>query len=281
MAPSGYASFLAEAGVQLAGFRMLDQPVEYLGEEYEKLIHGLPYETILQKGAIKYMVTGETGKIDLNWNENSTQLLRLFLEFHGLETEQIDIIVDALLDWRDTDDLVRLNGAEMKAYEELVPSYIPRNGNIEDPAEFFLIYGTELLRGKLVAEEVFTVRNPNGNGKIDYNNLTPAMLDFVTDRDESKKEAYREALALSPTGKLNPATARQVFGDERYDLLAPYFNENNPSPGRYYAVIAYGQAYAENAQEEQIPSGPVCRIDAVIGKEARGFRIVSWKEQFI
>ena len=87
-------------------------------------------------------------------NRSSRQLLKLFLEYHELEPDQVVTVVDSLLDWRDSDDLHRLNGAEKETYEALEPPYIPRNGKIMDPAEFFLIHGTDMLVDRFTADGV-------------------------------------------------------------------------------------------------------------------------------
>ena len=189
--------FLAEAGISLGLFRLLDRPMDIpeLGreEDWESFYEGFEYEVYLPNGKVTYYVSNETGKIDLN--KSPQQLIELYLQFHlGADTEeddQIAIIVDSLLDWRDSDDLHRLNGAESETYEELDDPYIARNGKIEDPSEFFLINGTEPLVGKFFAQEIFTVYNTKG--KINFNSVTPAMLDFLTGGDKGKIEAYREA----------------------------------------------------------------------------------------
>jgi type II secretory pathway component PulK len=277
------ANQLAEAGVNLAIFRILDSPAEYQGEEYERLDHGVPYETELATGKVKYVVTSETGKIDLNYdlihNPQLRRLLELFFEFHGLEPEEIATVIDSLIDWTDTDDLLSLNGAEKKHYEALADPYIPQNGRIKDPAEFFLINGTERLVGKFNAGEVFTVNNTTR--KINYNNLTPAMLDFITNGDSSKKEAYFEEIAIAQNGKLNQAQALQIFGAERMDLLGPYLIDTS-AQGLLYSVIAFGSIKTEDeaGEENEENKGPASRIDALLYKQGGGFKIISWKEQY-
>lgn len=270
------AAFLAEAGVNLALFRLQDTPVEYLGEEYEKFMQGYMYEATLPNGKVEYLVAGESGKINLN--SAPRRLLELFFEHHGLEPEEIATVLDSLEDWKDSDDFHKINGAEKKQYEELEIPYIPRNGNIEDPAEFFLIYGTTPLIGKFDAEEIFTVQNTNSR-TIDYNKATPAILDFLTGGDEEKKAAYIESRAAY--GDLNDATARQVFGDERYDLLSPYLTNRSSLQDPYLTIIATGKVTDKDDAETEDKKLPACRVDALVKKEGAGYKILSWKEQYI
>ena len=62
-------------------------------------------------------ITGEGGRLNLNWlvsgeNPQHLELLRRFLESKGIDLNERDHMIDCLLDWVDPDNLVRLNGAE-------------------------------------------------------------------------------------------------------------------------------------------------------------------------
>ncbi len=183
--------FLAAGGVQLAIFRKNDQVEDSEGTQYQRFLEGYPYETMIGgKGRIRYFLVSESGKIDLN--TYPPELMQLFLAYKGLEQEEIDTVLDSLLDWRDPDDLHRVNGAEKDYYQSLEDPYIPRNGRIVEPSEFFLVKGTERLAGKFDPEAVFTVYN--SRSRINFNSLTPEMLDFLTNGDKDAIAAYYEAL---------------------------------------------------------------------------------------
>jgi len=226
---------LAEGGVNLGLFRLLDKPVEYINEDYEKFLEGYKYNTFLETGLLTYYVVNESGKLDLN--KLNKPLLDLFLEYMKIEPDQREVIIDSLLDWEDSDDLHRINGAELDTYEALDDPYIPRNGKIMDPSEFFLVYGTTPLAGLFKASEIFTVHN--STGLINFNSLTPMMLDFLTEGDEDKIKAYHEAQEMY--GTLSQEQARQILGDERFDQCSAgltYSSGNN----RYYSIVAQGEA---------------------------------------
>ncbi|MBU0964762.1 MAG: general secretion pathway protein GspK [Proteobacteria bacterium] len=226
---------LAEGGVNLGLFRLLDKPVEYINEDYEKFLEGYEYNAFLETGLLTYYVVNESGKLDLN--KLNKPLLELFLEYMKIEPDQREVIIDSLLDWEDGDDLHRLNGAELDTYQDLDDPYIPRNGKIMDPSEFFLVYGTEPLSGLFKANEIFTVHNDSG--LINFNSLTPMMLDFLAEGDETKIKEYHEAQELY--GSLTQEQARQILGDERFDQCSAgltYSSGNN----RYYSIVALGEA---------------------------------------
>lgn len=278
----GRAAFLAQAGVNIALFRLLDRPQDVdMEEEYGTLLGGQPYRARLDFGAVDYTVVNESGKIDLN--AGPARLMELFLEYHGVDPDQIAVITDSLADWRDNDDLHRINGAEQDYYMDLPEPYIPRNGKIEDPAEFFLVNGTGLLADKFRAEEVFTVHNTLK--KVNFNSLSPAMLDFLVAGDGDRKSAYYEAQQVY--GKLTAAMAQQIMGDERYGLLNLYLTYDEGSV-RYYTVQAAGAAAASTDNHVAASSGeqadaagaPALTITALVRLITNGYQVLAWQEQY-
>jgi hypothetical protein len=81
-----------------------------------------PGSPVLRGGAsrtrtFEARITGEGGRLNLNWvvageNPARLELLRKFLEVKGIDLNERDHMIDCLLDWVDPDNLVRLNGAE-------------------------------------------------------------------------------------------------------------------------------------------------------------------------
>ena len=285
--------FLAEAGLSLGLFRLLDRPLDIpaIGpeEDWEDFYQGYEYQVFLPKGKVTYFVSSESGKIDLNKAEDP--LIQLFLEYQLGEDkeEEISTVLDSLLDWKDNDDLYRENGAESDYYGALKDPYIARNGKIEDPADFFLIKGTGPMLGKFFAEEIFTVHNTDG--KINFNSLTPAMLDFLTGGDKEKAAAYRDAL-VEFKGKLNAAIASEILGDQfvKFQPYLSYTTSNN----QFYYIVGTGYAGVEQGQEFSMPGqegeegeeGATPRklpgtIDSmIIKKEGGGFTCLAWQERF-
>ena len=282
-------AFLAEAGVNLGIFRLVDRPAAppAIGnpEDYEEFFEGYEYAVDLPAGRVSYFVASETGKIDLN--KSPMPLIEMFVAYHlggDAAKEEVATVLDSLLNWRDNDDLHRLSGAESEAYSALDEPYIARNGNIEDPSEFFLIKGTDKLLGKFHADEVFTVHN--GTGKINFNSLTPAMLDFVTLGNAEAKEAYRAAKEEFH-GVLNQALAMEIMGEMRYLELQPYlvFATGNSV---YYSVVGTGEAGGEpeGGATPPVHAGgherkrPGTRVSVMIRKDAAGFVRLIRRERY-
>ncbi len=111
-------------------------------------------ENVVEVGEdrITLQMFSEEGKIDLN-KSNST-VLRSFLELSGLESEDRSVLLDSIEDWRDADNLHRMNGAEDDYYEKLDPPYKARNGDFESVEELLLVRGmTEELMYRDLSKE--------------------------------------------------------------------------------------------------------------------------------
>lgn len=267
------AAILAEAGFNIALFRVMDKPIDLEAEsEYGRLVPGRQYIHPLKGGQVKYHAVNESGKIDLNAGD--PKLLELFLQYRKLSLMQATVVLDALQDWRDPDNLLRLNGAEQEYYMNLPASYIPRNGRIEDPGEFFLLRGVEVLAGEFQAEEVFTVHNPEKG--INVNSLTPTMLDFIVEGDEARQQAYYEARQLQTT--LNAAMIRQIIGERRFAELEPYFRYEEGMASLFYTITATGRAVGQDGAEKQDAAG--LTINSLVRVLANGYQILSWRERY-
>jgi general secretion pathway protein K len=266
-------AILAEAGFNIALFRLMDKPVALEAErEYGLLVPGQQYTHPLKDGQVRYYAVNESGKIDLNVAD--PRLLALFFRYRKLSMEQAEVVLDSLLDWRDPDNLLRLNGAEQEYYMHLSEPYIPRNGMIEDPSEFFLIRGTGVLGGQFSASEVFTVHN-QGKG-INVNSLPPAMLDFIVDGDESRRQAYLEARQLHDT--LDAAMIRQIVGENRFAELEPFLMYEAGASSLFYTITTTGVADVPGGAENTF--GPGITINALVRVLSNGYQLLSWQERY-
>lgn len=103
------ARYLAEGGVQLVTMNLLSRdPVDRL------LADGETIDVALPGGHVEVTVSDENGKVDIN-AAREPLLARLF---YSLDVDQAiaDALADAVADFRDEDDLTRLNGAEDADY---------------------------------------------------------------------------------------------------------------------------------------------------------------------
>ena len=87
-------------------------------------------------------IFNESGKISLNGlTDASGIMVNNLLVNLGSPPEEANRIVDSILDWKDEDDLHRLNGAESDYYQSLPHPYKARNADFESLEELLLVKG--------------------------------------------------------------------------------------------------------------------------------------------
>ncbi len=84
-------------------------------------------------------VESESGKVDVNL-VNEEVLLEI-LKKGGLPEEAAEGVRDAILDWRDEDDVPRPRGAERAEYGRMTEPITPRNGKIRSVGELVFVAG--------------------------------------------------------------------------------------------------------------------------------------------
>lgn len=150
-------------------------------------------------------VSDEGGKIDLNQADEAT-LRRTFTNL-GFDAKLAETLTDAIQDWRDTDPLVRLHGAETDYYRSLPVPYSAKDGLFDTPEELLLVRGvTPALfygTGGAGLREVFTTYHAGAGGAVNLLTAGPLVLqavlgiDAATARDivQRRAEGGRTELA--------------------------------------------------------------------------------------
>ena len=116
------ARMSAEAAINLAVLALRDPD-----DETRMLADGRVYETVLDGVKVEVSAIDERGKLDINAADELT-LANLFTG-NGMEPDKAELLAAAVMDWRDEDELERVNGAEEDAYHaaglELGPANRP------------------------------------------------------------------------------------------------------------------------------------------------------------
>lgn len=142
--------FIAEAGLQRAIFEIfysMYKNTSLSGGAQTLIIDetdvwktdGRHYEDKIKDGVYVVSVIDEQGKIDLNTAPEI--LLRNLFKNAGIGDQEADVIVDSIMDWKDADDLHRLNGAESDYYMSLPKPYKAKNANFDTVEELLLVKG--------------------------------------------------------------------------------------------------------------------------------------------
>lgn len=128
------ARYAAEAGINRAVYQMaIADPQQRWTPD------GRKYELEFEQAQLVLEITDEGGLIDLNASDTRT-LSNLMLA-HGLGQDEADALADAILDWRDTDDLVSPNGAEDPDYDAQGYAYGAKDGPFDTVSEVQQVMG--------------------------------------------------------------------------------------------------------------------------------------------
>ncbi len=132
---SSQSQALADAGIQRAMYEM----AKPASDTQRWQANGLRHEFSLAGAKIAVTMRDESGKIDINTAPDA--LLKMVLTSAGMNESQSAMVVDAILDWRDKDDLKRPLGAEVNDYIAAGFKFRPSNGPFETVEELQHVMG--------------------------------------------------------------------------------------------------------------------------------------------
>lgn len=152
--------------------------------------------------AVKFRLDDEGSRINVNLADDETVRKAVVDIMAGVDPENADSLADAILDWRDANDLVRVNGAEKNWYEIQGLKNAPANG--------FFKTVTELLMVKGMTPKIFW-GNPETVGKN-------KSAGDAEDEDESDRE---ESGALNEADSILEGFSVFEGGIKRLSILIP------------------------------------------------------------
>jgi general secretion pathway protein K len=216
----------------------------------------------------------EGGKISLNRADEA--LLRKVFETLGLDSDAQEEVVDAILDWRDSDDLHRLHGAEDEYYMKLSQPYHVKNGPFDSVDELLMVRGItrELFYGVrdrglgrddvpvIPLRDVFSVFNRSAN--INVRTAPVAVLRVVLGGDEDALQEILDAREEDPgsvLGLIRAKVADQMLGRRLVDRTA------STVAIEARAIMEHGRVQARLGAVVDIP------------EDADGFHIARWYDR--
>ena len=221
---------LALAGLEKAKLELLSvnkAEVMYLDEE-GMLLFGDEEEKPLRKGELgkgsfEYIITDEDGKLNIN-TATEGQLKALFHD-SGVDITEVDIIVDSIFDWRDDNDLHRLNGAEEDYYTSLENPYSSKDGPFSTVEEMLLVKGitNEILFGSKDNDEedeenykgVAQYLTTYGSNMININTASEPVLDIALNPTNAQDVIIRRE-----SGPIYKPLARSKISSEYFTILS-------------------------------------------------------------
>jgi len=129
------AAYAAQGAVELGILNLLAPQAQRWPTD------GSIFETEFEGMQVRIATLDEAGKIDLNAAQ--FPLLSNLLVQSGVDEDRAAHIADAILDWRDTDDLQRVNGAEESDYRMAGRDYAVANDSFYSVDELQLVLGVD------------------------------------------------------------------------------------------------------------------------------------------
>ena len=246
------ARLSAQAAINLAVLALRDPD-----DETRMLADGRVYQTEIDGVLVEVSAIDERGKLDINATDESI-LANLFTG-NGLELDAAEILAAAVLDWRDEDELERVNGAEEDAYLAAGLEVGPAN------------------RPFMMTEELLQVI---GMGYEFYRRLEPAITVFSRSSEPDPAFAPVEALMALPDITYDEAVN---FVQERNSQLPGESLGTELPNGTVVMEQGRGVTYSIEAKAT-MPNGVWEQLQATIrlggNRSGSPYRVLRWREGF-
>jgi general secretion pathway protein K len=214
-------------------------------------------------------ITGEGGRLNLNWvmageNPDRLELLRKYLETKGVDLNERDHMIDCLLDWVDPDNLVRLNGAEIDG------DYRPANSLLTRVDDVKKVRGWEDFCAQPNWDSGFTVNSSGGVDLAwaprDLLLALPGMNDQLVDQFLQLRAGPDGIDGTEDDGAMKSMEEVRIalgFSTEQFKQLAPLVVLRD----QVVRIVSVGK------------SGNVTRtVQMVVRKTGNIPQLITWKE---
>jgi general secretion pathway protein K len=223
------------------------------------------------QGQYKVRIDNESGKINLNTAGH--ELLTLMLNGFELDDTDQNIIVDSILDWRDKDNLHRINGAENEYYLSLPDPYHCKNGDFDSIGELLLVRGMnpEIFYGG-IKDRVTLYPEVTAKEKIQSRininaappSLLPALPGMTEDLVQNLTEYRKEADITSMTDLI------EILGIETYTAINRFITLE---PCAYFTIQSMG-----SMKDGTIKQGIQALIKLNV-REQKKYKILQWTDR--
>jgi general secretion pathway protein K len=209
-------------------------------------------------------IVNEGGKIDINLVSERT--LKEILGNGGLSQEDAGNVGDAILDWRDQDDMPRAGGAESAYYDSLPEPVKIRNGKLAALDELLAVKGvTPDLYTRLLSR-VFTV-----HGSSPLVDVNSAPLEVLLALPGFTQQAADALIALRRQNPFRTPAEVTVFLAGQGIPLAPVPMFSTAQSSQVYTIASVGKA------GEKIARSVECQVKIGAGGP-KSVKILRWAD---
>jgi len=220
-------------------------------------------------GDARYAVLLRDVGAAMNLNEADEEMLRqFFAQGIGLDYADADEIAQAILDWRDEDEIPRINGGEREEYLDAGALVLPPNRDFVDVDELRHVRG--------ITPEIYVAAAPHltliGDGQINLNSAPEPVLLAVPGLDRG---SVTQLLRLRESGVLPRSD------DELAVLLSSGVGEAIQSQGRRFSSrTTYTTDQVEILAQGWVEGGVVQVTSRVVVSRGTTEARVIWREVF-
>lgn len=202
---------------------------------------------VIEIGGFRVTVSArpEHAKVDLNYAD--ANLLTLLFQSAGTDLARAQALAARVEDWRDSDDLVRVNGGERREYEDAGLKYGPSNRFFASPDELRLVLGVSAPLYDCVRPEVTILAQRQG---VDIEAAAPRLrraagVDEKTLAPKEQTVASGEIYEI--TARLNDASR----GVRRAERVSVRITGNRADP--YWVLSVEPAQPLQDAAERSCP----------------------------
>ena len=255
MVESAKARALVDAGFHIAEMKFCENaPATAENEAWQA--DGTVYETAFGEGTVRVAVVDEAGKIDLN--EAPKEVIDVLLLNAEVPDQERMALVDAILDWRDVDNLRGLYGAEDEEYADAGLPYGAKDAPFESKEELLLVLGMKPAWYQAIASAVTVY---SGSDSINPVVASEQVLKAMPGVDGTRVDEYVQQ--------------RQQHSTESRPFSQSVFGANP------YLIINAGHTFTLNIEGET-SSGAIARTTAIVqtrrGRNKSRFQVLVWEE---
>jgi general secretion pathway protein K len=237
------------------------------------LLRSLPADNVLaasiagEDGDASYevRVESESGKVDVNLV--GEEVLLEILKKGGLPEEEAESVRDAILDWRDEDDVARPRGAERPEYGRMTEPITPRNGKIRGIGELMHVQGVTKEFHEAFLSRVFTV---HGNSpQVNFLRAPEIVLRSLP--GVSAEAAGRIVARRAEEPPISPADLAAMVGEGLLTAQGIALVSGGPS-SNVYTITATGRAGGDVTRVVR------CLVE-VSGSGGKGVKMLGWQDK--
>ncbi|MGR9115824.1 MAG: general secretion pathway protein GspK [Gammaproteobacteria bacterium] len=248
------ARAIAEAGIALAELMMLNNDPDLRWQT-----NGQIYEMNYAGARVRVRLLSEAGKIDINAADEAQ--LHILMHHAEIDEQKQQQIVNAILDWRDQDDLVRIDGAEKDEYLAAGLKYAPANRPFQSMAELQMVLGMDdsLFNWLEPFVTIYTKQ------KIDLQKASTELLKIL----DSSAAAFDAPVSM----ETEETSRQQSFPQNEFLEFSPIQNE------RQSVSLGTGEAVTIIA-EARIAEDMKAILKTVVKRSQSGlqpFQILDWQ----